>query len=59
MKTLATVFTPEEFFLRPHLYREKFPQERQLSLPGSLVTLIDAQNAAGHLVFDKQTAPAR
>ncbi len=59
MKTLATVFTPEEFFLRPHLYREKFPQERQLLLPGSLVTLIDAQNAAGHLVFDKQTATAR
>ncbi len=51
MKTLATVRSPEEFFLRPHLYRDKFPQERKIKLPADLEARIEAQNAMGHIVF--------
>ncbi len=51
LKTQAAVRTPEEFFLRPHLYREKFPQERKIVLSAELEARIQAQNAAGHIVF--------
>ena len=30
MKTLATIRVPEDFFLRPHLSPEKFPEDRKL-----------------------------
>ena len=51
LKTQATVRLPEEFFLRPHLYREKFPQERKIVLPAELEARIQAQEAAGRIVF--------
>lgn len=51
MKTQATAHAPEEFFLRPHLYAEKFPEERHITLPADLAARIAAQNAAGHVVF--------
>jgi hypothetical protein len=52
MKTQATAHTPEEFFLRPHLFPEKFPKERNVVLPPDLTARIQAQNAAGHVVFE-------
>jgi hypothetical protein len=51
MKTQSTVRSPEEFFLRPRLYREKFPQERKIVLPAELEARIQAQEAAGRIVF--------
>jgi hypothetical protein len=62
MKTQATVHTPEEFFLRPRLLKEKFPQERHITLPAELEARIAAQDAAGHIVFtvtetDQNEAP--
>jgi hypothetical protein len=59
LKTQATVRRPEESFLRPHLYREKFPDERKLALAPEVEARIQAQDAAGHLVFSEspQGAP--
>jgi hypothetical protein len=51
LKTQAAVHSPEEFFLRPHLYREKFPQEREIVLSADLQARIQAQEAAGRMVF--------
>ena len=42
----------ETFFLRPALYREKFPQERQIVLSPQLEARIRAQEAAGQLIFE-------
>ena len=54
MKTQAEVRSPEEFFLRPRLYRDKFPQERKVVFPAEVEARVQAQEAAGHIVF---TAP--
>jgi hypothetical protein len=51
MKTQATIRRPEECFLRPHLYREKFPEERKLIISPEVEARIKAQNAAGRWVF--------
>ncbi len=56
MKTQATAHTPKEFFLRPHLSPEKFPEERNVVLPPDLTARIQAQNAAGHVVFETSSA---
>lgn len=51
MKTQATVRRPEECFLRPHLYREKFPEERKLIISPEVEARIQAQDTAGRWVF--------
>lgn len=51
LKTQAGVSEPEEFFLRPHLYRDKFPTERTIRLSPDLEARIQAQEKAGHIVF--------
>jgi len=52
IKSQLGVNTPEEFFLRPALEREKFPTERHIQLNPVLEERIRAQDAAGHLVFE-------
>lgn len=51
LKSQATVPNPETFFLRPALYREKFPQDRRVELTPRLEALIKAQDQEGRLVF--------
>ena len=51
VKTQAQVAFPELFFLRPALEEGKFPDERPLQLPAEIVARIQAQEAAGRLVF--------
>ena len=51
VKTQAQVPFPELFFLRPTLEEEKFPEERLLQIPAEVVARIQAQEAAGRLVF--------
>jgi hypothetical protein len=53
LKSQATVPNPEAFFLRPALYREKFPQERQIKLSPQLEARVRAQETAGRLVFEE------
>ena len=59
MKTQATVRVPEEMFLRPHLYREKFPEERTILIAPEVEARIQAQDAAGRLVFTEDPTTAQ
>ena len=54
LKTQAIIRTPEEFFLRPHLYKDKFPEERNLQLSPAIEARIRAQDAAGQIVFGEE-----
>lgn len=53
LKSQATVPNPETFFLRPLLYRDKFPQDRKMEISTQLEARIRAQEAAGRLVFEE------
>ena len=53
MKTQATVRVPEDFFLRPHLDRDKFPEERKIVLAPEVDARVRVQDEAGHLVSPK------
>ena len=47
----SMVEAPEEYYLRPALLAERFPDERSLALRATIAARIAAQNKAGHLVF--------
>jgi uncharacterized protein DUF1329 len=53
LKSQAEVLTPEQYFLRPMLDREKFPAVRRIELPPELEAKIRAQEDAQHLVFQE------
>lgn len=50
-KTVTEFYSPDEFFLRPHLDAEKFPQDRKLSISSELTVRIAAQEEKGRLMF--------
>ncbi len=52
VKTQAQVPSPDLFFLRPALEEGKFPEERPLRIPPEIIARIQAQEAAGRLVFE-------
>jgi hypothetical protein len=56
IKSQADINSPEEFFLRPALFEEKFPNERKIELSSDLRARIDAQEKAGRLVFSEEYA---
>lgn len=58
LKTQAEVASPAEFFLRPLLYPDKFPQARKVVLAPEVDARYRAQEAAGHLVFETTVAEA-
>ena len=43
---------PDQFYLRPLLYLDKFPQHRHIALTPEVAARVAAQEAAGHLVFE-------
>lgn len=51
LKSQAEVAKPEEFFLRPRLEEDKFPQERNMVVSADLRARLHAQEEAGRLVF--------
>ena len=51
LKSLVVVRDPAQFFLRPKIYPGKFSGERNWTLPAEIQARVDAQEAAGHLVF--------
>jgi hypothetical protein len=53
LKSQAEALTPEQCFLRPTLDREKFPAVRKIQLSPEIEAKIQAQEAAGHLVFQE------
>jgi hypothetical protein len=50
---------PDEFYLRPGLEPGKFPDHRSVQLTAALAERIRAQDAAGRLVFEGQTAAGK
>ncbi len=52
IKTQMLVTDPTQFFLRPELYRDRFPEIRRIELSPALAQRYEAQEAAGQLVFD-------
>ena len=59
MKTQATVRRPEEAFLRPYLYRDRFPDERKIVLTAEVEARVKVQDHAGRLIFSQDTAQAQ
>jgi len=53
LKSQAEVLTPEQYFLRPTLDRDKFPAARKLVLTPEIEAKIQAQETAGHLMFQE------
>jgi hypothetical protein len=53
LKSQAEVLSPEQYFLRPSLDRDKFPSARKIVLSPELEAKIQAQEEAGHLVFQE------
>lgn len=51
IKSQAVIRDPEHFYLRPKLYPGKFPGERNPAVSPEVQARVDAQEAAGHLVF--------
>ncbi len=51
-KSRAQVDYPEQFYLRPLLYPEKFPDHRRIELTPEVAARVAAQEQAGRLVFE-------
>jgi len=58
VKTQGLIQNPDDYFMRPHLDPEKFPDVRHIEISPELQARIAAQDSAGHLVFDGGAAPA-
>ena len=56
VRSYLGVDRPEEFFLRPQLEPGKFPRQRSIQLSSELRERLQAQDAAGRLVFAAPTA---
>jgi hypothetical protein len=54
LKSQTRIESPDQFFMRPHLYRGRFPNERNLTLSPEIEARYAAQEAAGRLVFGSQ-----
>ena len=52
LKSQMDVVEPSQFYLRPSLEEGKFPNERSMQIPAEVATRIQAQDAAGRLVFE-------
>jgi hypothetical protein len=50
-KSQARMDDADEFFLRPDLFVDRFPNERSIEISPEIAARIEAMNAAGHLVF--------
>ncbi|HIF10980.1 MAG TPA: hypothetical protein EYQ81_14855 [Sneathiellales bacterium] len=50
-KSLALIDNPEEFYMRPLLYLDRFPNERKFQITADIAARIAAQNASGRIVF--------
>ncbi len=59
MKTQVRIEDPDEYYMRPHLFRDKFLDTRNVSIPADLEARVRAQNEAGHLVFESGATAAK
>ncbi len=51
-KSRGEVVQPDQFYLRPLLYRDKFPEHRHIELSPEVAARVAAQEAAGHIIFE-------
>jgi hypothetical protein len=51
-KSQTLIENPDHYFLRPELDRDKFPDIRKIVLAPELEARIQAQESAGHLIFE-------
>ncbi|MFP6780633.1 MAG: hypothetical protein VCB59_02955 [Gammaproteobacteria bacterium] len=51
LKSETRIESPDEFFMRPHLYTDRFPNHRNMTLSPEIEARYQAQEAAGKLVF--------
>ncbi len=59
IKTQTLIGDPTHYFLRPALYRDRFPDVRRIEMSPALTQRYEAQEAAGHLVFETDGGDAR
>ena len=59
IKTQAEVRYPEEFFLRPSVWPDKFPNQRPIQLSAAMQAKLQVQNAANRLVFQGEILPVQ
>jgi len=52
LKSEVRILKPEQFYMRPKLHADKFPETRDTSLPADTEAHLKAQNQAGRLVFE-------
>lgn len=52
LKAQVLIEDPEQYFLRPALYPDKFPAHRNMTLPPDVDARHRAQEAAGRLIFE-------
>ena len=57
-KTRADVPRPDQFYLRPLLYPDKFPHHRRIHLAPRVAARVAAQERAGHIVFEVDSQPS-
>ncbi|HCO59828.1 MAG TPA: hypothetical protein DIT58_06500 [Porticoccaceae bacterium] len=53
-QSLALVDGPDQFYLRPHLLRERFPAERPIHVAEDVAARIAEQNKNGYLKFSSE-----
>ncbi len=58
VKSQLLILDPEQFYLRPLLERGKFPNDRNLTVSPVIEARINAQEAAGKLIFESPSAAA-
>jgi hypothetical protein len=51
-KGMMSLNSPDEFYLRPPLERDKFPQQRPIQLDADMEARIAAQEREGRIVFE-------
>ena len=49
---------PDQFYLRPRLYPDKFPHHRHIQLAPRVAARVAAQERAGHIVFEVNGQPS-
>ena len=58
IKSQALIREPDHYFMRPRIDEGKFPSERKIVLSPELAARVQAQDSAGHLVFESAGATA-
>ena len=59
MKSDVLIKDPDQYYLRPNVYPDKFPAERNTALEPAIEARVRAQNEAGRLIFETAAPDVR